>query len=131
MKNIGKKMLFSENVVLGFLLAIALGFLLDLTRLWFLMLVAGSACGFLAKQGFKSFVAGFAGIVIAWSIYFLDYAIASSFVTFIGFIGAAIDLPGEVLVIATLLIGGSLGGIGALVGAFATQMVLGERYKGR
>jgi hypothetical protein len=130
-KIIGRKILYSENIVAGFLVAIALGFLLDLTGLWFLMLIAGAACGFLAKQGLKSFIVGFAGIVVAWGIYFVDYTIASSFFKFVDLIGTAIGLPGEILVIVALLIGGSLGGVGALVGAFTTQLVLGDRYKGR
>ncbi|HME56094.1 MAG TPA: hypothetical protein VKM55_28080 [Candidatus Lokiarchaeia archaeon] len=130
-KKIGMNVLYSENIVAGFLVGIALGFLLDLTGAWYLMLVAGAACGFLAKQGTKSFIAGFGGVVVAWGIYFLDYTIASSFVTFTGLIGAATGLPGEVLVILALVIGGLLGGVGALVAAFATQLILGDRYKGR
>jgi len=130
-KNIGKKILFSENIIAGFLVAIGLGFLLDLTGAWYLMLVAGAVCGFLAKQGFKSFIAGFAGVVVAWGIYFIDYAIESSFVKFLDLIGTAIDIPGAVLVIVALLIGGALGGTGALVGAFTTQLILGDRYKER
>jgi hypothetical protein len=131
MKKIANKILFSENIVAGFLVAIGLGFVLDLTGLWYLMLVAGVACGFLAKQGFKSFVAGFAGIVVAWVLFFVDYAIESSFVKFLDLIGAAIDMPGAVLVVVALLIGGALGGTGAMVGAFTTQLILGDRYKGR
>ena len=130
-KNIGKKIFYSENIVAGFLIAIGLGFLLDLTGIWYLMLVAGAACGFLAKQGFKSFIAGFAGVIVAWGIYFVDYAIESSFSKFIELIGAVIEMPGAVFVLVALLLGGALGGTGALVGAFVTQLILGERYKGR
>nr|MDO8108792.1 hypothetical protein [Candidatus Sigynarchaeota archaeon] len=127
-KNFGRKILISENVVLGLCAAIVAAFLLELAGIVYLMLVAGGVAGFLAKKGWKSFLAGFLGVMIAWSIYFILFAAQGPLAAFLDLIGNAIEMPGSILLIAAELIGGFLGGIGALVGAFLTQILLGERH---
>ncbi len=127
-KMVGRKILESENIVLGLCVAIVAAFVFELSGIVYLMLLAGGVAGFFAKQGLKSFLAGFIGVMAAWGIYFIWFAATSPLATFLVLIGNAVEIPGSVLVIATLVIGGLLGGIGALVGAFLTQILLGERY---
>ena len=116
-----------ENVVLGLVVSTALAMVLELAGIFWLMIVAGSVAGFLVKKGWLSFIIGFAAIAIGWGVYLIVYAVTSPFQRFLGIVGAAIGIPGEVVVLATLVIGGLMGGLGALVGAYVTQLAIQDR----
>jgi hypothetical protein len=116
-----------ENVVLGLVVATGLAMLLELTGVYWLMIVAGGVAGFLVKRGWRSFLIGFAAVVIGWGVYLLAYASTSPLQRFLGLVGTALGMPGEVVVVATLVIGGLMGGLGALVGAYVTQLAIMDR----
>jgi hypothetical protein len=116
-----------ENVVLGLVVSTALAMVLELAGIYWLMIVAGAVAGFMVKKGWLSFIIGFAAIAIGWGVYLIVYAATSPFQRFLDIVGAAIGIPGEVVVLATLVIGGLLGGIGALVGAYVTQLAIPDR----
>ena len=116
-----------ENVDLGLVVSTALAMVLELAGIFWLMIVAGGVAGFMVKKGWLSFIIGFAAIAIGWGVYLIVYAVTSPFQRFLGIVGAAIGIPGEVVVLATLVIGGLMGGLGALVGAYVTQLAIKDR----
>ena len=116
-----------ENVVLGLVVSTGLAMVLELAGVFWLMVVAGGVAGFLVKRGWLSFVIGFASIAIGWGIYLIAFAATSPFHRFLGIVGAALAAPGEIVVLAALVIGGLMGGLGALVGAYMTQLAIKDR----
>ena len=61
-------------------------------------------------------------------IYFIIFAFIGPLGEFLDLIGSIIGMSGVILLILSLIIGGLLGGIGALVGAYVIQLVLGDKY---
>ncbi len=116
-----------KNVVLGLVASTGLAMVLDLAGVFWLMVVAGAVAGFLVKRGWLSFVVGFASIAIGWSIYLIAFAVTSPFQRFLGIVGGALGAPGELVVFAALVIGGLMGGLGALVGAYVTQLAIKDK----
>ena len=116
-----------ENIVLGLVVSTGLAMVLELAGVYWLMIIAGGVAGFLVKRGWLSFIIGFAAIVIGWGVYLIVYAATSPLQRFLGIVGNALGLPGEIVVFATLVIGGLMGGLGALVGAYVTKMALEDR----
>ena len=112
----------------GFIISISLALLLELTGNYFLMLLAGGVAGFFVKKGWLSFIIGFIGVSLAWGIYFVIFAFIGPLGEFLDLIGSIIGMSGVILLILSLIIGGLLGGIGALVGAYVIQLVLGDKY---
>ncbi len=116
-----------ENVVLGLVVSTGLAMVLELTGVYWLMIVAGGVAGFLVKKGWLSFIIGFAAVAIGWGVYLIVYTTTSPLQYFLGLVGKAMDMPGEIVVLATLVIGGMMGGLGALVGAYVTQLAIKDR----
>ncbi|MFX1559693.1 MAG: hypothetical protein ACFFBL_03830, partial [Promethearchaeota archaeon] len=95
---------------------VALGF--QLLGQWALMILAGALGCFYVKRHVHAFIAGFLGVATAWSIlfvvlvqFFQGYIIAEFFAALIGAPGF-----GRFIVSLSILLGGLLGGSGALVG---------------
>lgn len=106
-----------------FLLAIVLVY----TGIWQLAFVAGYVGGFLGKRGRRDFALGFLGVAFAWGGHLVwvyafaqGGAVASLLAEILGLSAGA----GVVVPILTLLIGGIVGGLGALLGAYAGQLTL-------
>jgi hypothetical protein len=116
-----------ENVVLGLAVSTGLAMVLELAGVFWLMIVAGGVAGFLVKRGWLSFFVGFAAIAIGWGVYLVVFASTSPLQRFLGIVGTVLGMPGEVVVLATLVIGGLMGGLGALVGAYVTQLAIKDR----
>jgi len=124
-----KEFLYSEKILVGFITASGLAFLLELTGIYLLMLLAGGVAGFFVKRGWLSFIIGFISVTLAWGIYFIVFALIGPLSEFFALIGSIIGISGLILMILSLIIGGLLGGFGALVGAYITQLTLGNKYK--
>jgi hypothetical protein len=123
-----KKKLYSEKTIVGFITGFTLAFLLELTGIYLLMLLAGCATGFFVKRGWLSFIIGFVSVALAWGTYFIVFALICPLGEFVELIGSIIGISGTILIVLSLIIGGLLGGIGALVGAYVTQLALGDKY---
>ena len=123
-----KNFFYSERWVVGLPAALGLAFLLELTGVYLLMFLAGGIAGFFVKKGWLSFIIGFVGVALAWGIYFIYFAFLGPLGEFFQLIGSIIGISGAILMIISLIIGGLMGGIGALVGAYSTQLILGEKY---
>ncbi len=123
-----KELFYSENVFIGFIIAFVLALYLEITGVYLLMLLVGGVAGFFVKRGWLSFIIGFMSVALAWGIYFIFFAFIGPLGEFFILIGSIIGISGVILMILSLIIGGLLGGIGALVGAYTTQLILGDKY---
>jgi len=99
------------------LVVVVLGALLELTRTWQLLIIAGMVGGLLAKSFRAAALSGFLGLIIAWGVYFLAYY-ASMPTNF----ALAFSYLSMFLVIGLVLVG-LLGLISALLGYFATSIL--------
>ena len=61
-----KKIVYSEQYMVGFIISLSLALLLELTGNYFLMLLAGGVAGFFVKKGWLSFIIGFISVSLAW-----------------------------------------------------------------
>ena len=102
---------------------IAIG--LQLLGQWALMIVAGALGCFYVKRHSHAFIAGFLGVACGWSILFVilvqfsqAYVVAEVFASLIGVAGF-----GRYIASLSILIGGLLGGSGALVGYSIIDLV--------
>ena len=128
----GLKEFFKEKQTFlkGFLICLlAAGFLQLLgtvwTYAWILMLAAGFLGGFLVKKAGKGFLVGFLGVAVAWLIYLLVFSLTGPVWEFANVLAGLFGLTGMgfVVVILTVIIGGLIGGLGGLNGAFIAAIV--------
>ncbi|NVM55309.1 MAG: hypothetical protein HWN66_16500 [Candidatus Helarchaeota archaeon] len=117
----------SHGYALGLISIIILGFLFELAGWWYLMLLAGGLGGFfMKKNGLLSFVIGFIGIALVWSMFFIYFMIigpifelTALITSLLGFLEA---VP-NVLILITVVIGGLLGGLGAVNGTYIANLI--------
>ena len=99
-----------------------LGIILQLTGAWFTMLVAGVIGALFTRTYLKSFLAGFMGVSIAWTVlyvYLMLTAQASEIAEFfIGLLG--LTGMGWLVFVIGILLGGLLGGFG---GGFGRSLI--------
>ena len=73
----------------------------------------------------------FGGIFLAWGVFFLYLVYSTPLQELIDLVLQFIGIDISPFIWVALLIGAILGGIGGLIGAFTTQMIIGDRYKKR
>ncbi|MBD3230133.1 MAG: hypothetical protein GF329_18285 [Candidatus Lokiarchaeota archaeon] len=119
-----------QNFLVGFIVTLGLGLLLQLfgfiwAYAWILMVVAGFMGGFLIKASGLGFLAGFLGIISGWLIYFIILMFQGPFFEFATLIANVLGLGdlGIVIIILALLVGGLIGGFGALNGHFIASII--------
>ncbi|MBD3227537.1 MAG: hypothetical protein GF329_05040 [Candidatus Lokiarchaeota archaeon] len=127
-KNIIKNYFYSERLLTGFILAFGLSLALELTGIYLLMILVGIIAGIFVKKGWHSFLVGFIGVALAWGVYFVLFAFLGPLDELFKLIGLILGLNGSVLMIISILIGGLLGGVGALIGAYVFQLICGDQY---
>jgi hypothetical protein len=128
-ENVITKYLYSERILIGFISSLLLGLVLELTGIYLLMLLAGFIGGIFVKKGWHSFIIGFLSIASAWEIYFIIFSFVSGKMDdLLVIVGNLIGIQGGIILMLTIIIGGLLGGVGALVGAYITQIILGDKY---
>ncbi|MHA1271651.1 MAG: hypothetical protein ACTSPY_17800 [Candidatus Helarchaeota archaeon] len=125
--NVIKNYFCSARIIPGLVISFILALPLELIH-FLMMLVAGAFAGILIKKGWISFVIGFIGISLAWGVYFIIFSVIGPLDLLLSIIGSLIGIPGFLLIIIAILIGGLLGGFGAMIGGFIMQMVLGEDF---
>jgi hypothetical protein len=96
---------------------------------WILMVFAGFLGGILVKKAGKAFLVGLIGVLVAWLIYFLIYSYIGPLWAFADLLAGLFGLSGMgfvVIVLALVLIGGLIGGLGALNGHFIASIILSK-----
>ncbi|TFF91078.1 hypothetical protein EU545_05735 [Candidatus Thorarchaeota archaeon] len=102
-----------------------IGLALQLSGIWATMLIAGFFGALLTRRHSRSFLAGFVGVAVAWSVLFAYLAataqaleIAEFFIGLLGLSGL-----GWLVIVISVLLGGLLGGFGALLGRSVIELV--------
>ncbi len=131
----GVKEFFSEkqSFLTGFLITLLAAGLLQIiglvwTYAWILMVAAGFLGGFLVKKAGKGFLVGLLGVMAAWFIYLLIFSMLGPIWEFTNVLAGLFGLTGMgvVVVILATLIGGLIGGFGALNGHFIAALIFEE-----
>lgn len=120
-----------QSFLVGFIATLAAAVLLELIGLlweyaWILMVVAGFLGGFLIKKAGLGFLAGFLGVIVAWLIYFIAFSFLGPVWAFADTLAGLFGLEGMgfvVIILALVLIGGLIGGLGALNGHFIGSLL--------
>lgn len=99
--------------ILGFVVIVVLGAALTVVH-WVLVVIAGILGGYLIENFKKSALFGFVGGILAWLLLISRFAFSGHFGAVSSFINAVAGLPALPL---TLVIGGILSLLGALIGA--------------
>ncbi|MGC1121665.1 MAG: hypothetical protein WBA22_11285 [Candidatus Methanofastidiosia archaeon] len=99
--------------ILGFVVIVVLGAVLTVIH-WVLVVIAGILGGYLIEDFKKSALLGVVGGVLAWLLLISRFAVSDHFGAVLSFINAVAGLPALPL---TLVIGGILSLLGALIGA--------------
>ena len=107
------------------IVAIALSAALQLGGSWFAMLVAGALGSMFVRRHRIAFLVGFLGVMIAWFFLFVyliltaqAMAIANFFISLLGLTGM-----GFLVIVISCLLGGLLGGFGALFGRSLIELI--------
>lgn len=121
----------SHTFLTGFLVSFAAAGALQLFGLlweyaWILMVVAGFLGGFLVKKAGKGFLVGFLGVIAAWLVYFLVFSFLGPVWAFADVLAGLFGLTGMgivVIILALVLVGGLIGGLGGLNGHFIATII--------
>jgi hypothetical protein len=99
---------------------------------WILMVVAGFLGGFLIKRAGQAFLAGLLGVLLAWLVYFIAFSFLGPIWNFANLLAGLFGLTGMglvVIVLALVLVGGLIGGLGALNGHFVSSLLFKSEAK--
>lgn len=110
--------------VIQVLLIVTGGFLAEsIFPWWTIAVIAFMVCALLPASGFRSFLAGFMGTGLLWLAGALFYSISTDFIL-TEKVAKLMQLgsPGSLIVI-TALVGGLVGGLGALSGSQLYQLL--------
>jgi len=135
LKKLGEKTLaflkYKHLSITGFLFAIILGALFELGGWWYLMLLAGGFAGFLMKKSaLASLLIGFLSIAGVWFCFFIYFMIIGPIFEFTALITSILGfLEGspEILILITIIIGGLLGGLGAMNGTYLAGLIYPQK----
>ena len=124
-----------HSFLIGFLVTLVAAALLQLIGYyweyaWILMVAAGFLGGFLVKKVGKGFLVGFLGVLMAWLIYFIIFSFLGPLWAFADVLAGLFGLTGMgfvVIILALVLIGGLIGGLGALNGHFIAGIVYEDK----
>ncbi|MFK7773047.1 MAG: hypothetical protein AB8F94_12950 [Saprospiraceae bacterium] len=108
-----------KNSIYGIIALILLGLLVhQFTPWWSIVIVAAIIGGVFNKHAGKSFLIGFIGVFLLWGIaaYQMDVANESILSTRMG------EIFGANMIVVTALLGGLLGGMGALTGTLGQRL---------
>ena len=101
-----------------------LGIAMQLSGVWITMIIAGVFAGLFTRKTISSFLAGFVGVAIAWTILFvykIYTAQALEIATFfIGLLGMSM---GWLVIVISIVIGAFLGGFGGILGRSLIELL--------
>jgi len=117
-----------HGYLVGLVIIVIFGTLFELAGWWYLMLLAGGLGGFIMKRSaLASLVIGFIGITLVWSGFFIYFMMIGPLLEFTALIGTILgsifaEMP-NILIVITIVIGGLLGGLGALNGTYIARII--------
>ena len=124
-RNWYEKYFHDTGIGYSFMITTLIAIGLQLLGQWTLMILAGVLGCFYVQRHIHAFIAGFLGVAVAWSFLFVilvqfsqAYVVAELFASLVGAPGF-----GRFIVSLSILIGGFLGGSGALVGYSTVDLV--------
>lgn len=124
-----------HSYTVGFLFIVILGFLFQLAGWWYLMLLAGGIGGFIMKKsGILSFLIGFFAIGLVWLCFFIYFMIIGpifELMVLISSILGFLEFFPVGLMLATLIIGGLLGGLGSLNGLYISTIIYSSNQQSK
>ena len=116
-----------HSYTVGFLFIAILGFLFQLAGWWYLMLLAGAIGGFIMKKsGILSFIIGFLAIGLVWLCFFIYFMTIGPIFELMALITSILGFLESFpvgLMLATLIVGGLLGGLGCLNGSYISAII--------
>jgi len=107
------------------ILTIALGAAMQLGGSWFAMLIAGALGSLFVRRHRIAFLVGFLGILFAWLILFIYLILTAQALMIAEFFIGLLELSGLgwLVIVISCLIGGLLGGFGALFGRSFVELI--------
>lgn len=122
-----------HGYAVGLVFIVLFGFMFQMAGWWYLMLLAGGIGGFFMKKSLiPSLIAGFVGVALVWFGFFLYFMIIGPLFEFVALISTIIgifeDMP-TLLIIITIVIGGMLGGLGAVNGTYIADIIYPKQIK--
>jgi len=112
------------GVIASMVIVVVIAIALQLSGVWITMIIAGGFAGLFTRRHRSSFLAGFLGVGIAWTILFLyliftaqALAIAEFFISLLGISG------GVIVIVISIIIGALLGGFGGLLGRSIIELL--------
>lgn len=131
LKKLGEKTLeflkYKHQYITGFLFALILGLIFELSGWWYLMLLAGGFAGFLMKKSAStSLIIGFVSIALVWFGFFIYFMIIGPLFEFTDLIASVLGIlegSSSLLILITIILGGLLGGLGALNGTYLAALI--------
>lgn len=116
-----------HSYIMGLIITLILGVLFQSMGCWYLMLLSGGIAGFLMKRsGLWSFVLGFLGTALIWGGFFVYFLIIGPLTEFTALVASVLGMfesfP-NILILITIIIGGLLGGLGALNGTYIANII--------
>ncbi len=101
-----------------FLITLILAVLLELTRIWVLLIVAGVIGGFLSKSFLRAVFAGCLGVLVCWLLYIAVFYTLNPY-------GMGIALSVFSLFLGLMVVlGAVLGALSASLGYFLSQVLM-------
>jgi hypothetical protein len=107
------------------IITIVFGAALQLSGAWMTMLMAGVLGSLFVKRHRIAFLVGFLGVFIAWLLLFVYLIVTAQALVIADFFLGLLGLSGLgwLLIVISCLIGGLLGGFGAILGRSLVELV--------
>jgi hypothetical protein len=106
--------------IFGLIVTILLSAVLELSGMWWTMIIAGFVGGFLVKRAVKGFAVGLVGVLIGWALYFVAFWIIAPSSASVAFSEAPLFVG------LALVLGGTLGALSGTAGALASALMLSQ-----
>lgn len=106
--------------IFGLIVTILLSAVLELSGMWWTMIIAGFVGGFLVKRAVKGFAVGLVGVLVGWALYFVAFWIIAPNAASIAFSEAPLFVG------LALVLGGTLGALSGTAGALASALMLSQ-----
>ncbi|TFG32759.1 hypothetical protein EU527_09520 [Candidatus Thorarchaeota archaeon] len=115
------------GMIPALIITIVIAAVLQLGGSWIAMFVAGAMGALFVKRHRKAFFVGFVGVFIGWLLLFSYLILTAQALTIADFFLSQLGLSGLgwLVVVISCLIGGLLGGFGALLGRSIVELLDG------
>ncbi|MHA1907456.1 MAG: hypothetical protein ACW98Y_09200 [Candidatus Thorarchaeota archaeon] len=112
------------GVIAAMIIVTVIGIALQLSGAWITMIIAGGFAGLFTRRHRHSFLAGFLGVALAWTILFIYLILTAQAIAVGEFFINLLGISGGALVIAiSILLGALLGGFGGVFGRSVIELL--------